>query len=257
MFRRVFEHEPGQIRFTEAYRLKARGAVLPGRPLLIEFADTRIADEPSGQARVDAWIVFNDKPAFSLPLALHNGWRDVDPSLTEPGEGNLWIGSLTPPADATEMTVWFTKTGPSGRTYYDSQYGANYHVRFAARDVQVEDATIGPAGLQVVVRGAGDVTDVAVEFDVLNEGGVHGRLPLRRGDLDADGRTLWTGAMQVNPRAVLSLAVAYSAGGRTWRDDNDRRGYPVPDPQAEVAGRATSTAATAAAGRSAPTQTSS
>src|SRR6266702_944166 len=135
MIKRIFTSEPAHIRFTENYHEQVRGCLLPGKPIYVEFADVRIREEPSAAARVLMCAQFDRGPAQHVLLHLRSSWRNINPGLTEPGEGNFWCGTLTPPQDSREISVWFVKTGPSGSQYYDSRFGADYWFRFTSLDL--------------------------------------------------------------------------------------------------------------------------
>jgi hypothetical protein len=237
MKRRMFAKEPGQIRFTEDFHEQTRGSLLPGQSIDLEFADSRIPDESTGLAHLDAWIQFDGGPAEVVPLKLRQGWRDIDPALTERGEGNLWVGNTTPPPGAKEMCIWFVKTGPSERKYYDSRFGKNYWFRFTANDVDVLKATVDDSGFNLEVEAAPEITSVEAMYQILNAGPVSGVLPLVPVVASREGKSGWAGSVSVDPHAVVSFTLSYTAGGRTYTDDNHRRGYLAPDPGPILAAR--------------------
>src|SRR5262245_26680782 len=102
MFKRMFSSEPAQIRFTEDYHEQLRGCLLPGKPIYVEFADVRIREEPSGAARMLMCVQFDRGPAENVLLHLRSTWRNINPDLTEPGEGNFWCATFIPPEGCRE-----------------------------------------------------------------------------------------------------------------------------------------------------------
>ena len=228
--KRIFENEPGQIRFTEDFKQQTRGSLRPGQPIDLEFADSRIPDEPTGAASLEACVQFNKGAVVATPLRLRQGWRTINPALTEPGEGNLWVGRFTPPAGTTEMCIWFVKTGPSGRKYYDSRFGKNYWFRFVELDLDILSATVDAKGFHLDIETSGEVTSVEARYNILNAGAVAGVLPLSVKSDKSKDKKLWVGSAPLNPKAVVSFAVVYSANGHSYTDDNQRRGYLAPDP---------------------------
>jgi hypothetical protein len=242
MKQRAFAKQPGQIRFTEDFHEQTRGALLPGQPISLEFADSRIPDEPTGAARIEAWVQFDGGQSLRVPLALSHGWRDLDPALTEPGEGNLWTGTFTPPVGASEMSIWFVKTGPSGQRYYDSRFGENYWFRFTGDDLNVLDATVDAAGFHVEVEAATDVTSLEAHYQVLNAELAPGVVALSQKGPVSSGMNKWAGSAPLHRSAVVSFKLVYTAGGRTYTDDNQRRGYLAPDPEPILAAQRTALA---------------
>jgi Family of unknown function (DUF6209) len=232
MRQRVFAREPGLIRFTEDYHENKRGAIVPGQPIRIDFADERIPQESSGAAQIDMYVRYNDGPAIRVPLHLLNSWRDIDPQLTETGEGNFWTGETTPPADARVMAIWFEKIGPSGNKYYDSRFGENYWFRFVSTDLNVSDATVDNAGFHVEVLASPEVSSIAAEYHILNHDLAEGTVTLSpdRTQSGKGGQARWTGTARLAPDSVVSFILIYTAAGRAYRDTNQRRNYLAPDP---------------------------
>ncbi|MEJ0040592.1 MAG: DUF6209 family protein [Gammaproteobacteria bacterium] len=236
--KRIFASEPGQIRFTEDFHEQTRGCLLPGKPITLEFADVRIPDEPSGLAQIAACVQFDQGLAQSIPLQLRKAWRDIDPALTEAGEGNLWVGAITAPPHTRELVLWFEKVAPSGKRYYDSRFGKNYWFRFTSLDVSTPDAGVDARGFHVTVDAQSDVGSIVVPYQILNRGLVSGALELRAVDTGADSdRRTWSGSAPLDPNAVVSFDVAYTVSGRSYTDDNQRRHYTAPDPDTVLAER--------------------
>jgi hypothetical protein len=237
MRQRVFEKQPGQIRFTEDFHEQPRGSLLPGQPIDLEFADSRIPEEPTGAAWLEACVQFDGGPVVTVPLHLRQGWRDIDPALTERGEGNLWVGTVTPPEGTKEMSIWFKKTLPSGKQYYDSRFGSNYWFRFPQVDLKLLSATVDETGFQVEIEAVPEITSTQVEYHILNAGAAPGVLSLAPAGSGVDSKRRWTGSASIDARSVVSFAIVYTAGGHTYTDDNQRRGYLAPDPEAILAAK--------------------
>jgi hypothetical protein len=233
----MFANEPGQIRFTEDFHEQTRGSLLPDHPIHVEFADARIPDEPTGSARLEGRVRFDGGPILTVPLQLRSSWRNIDPGLTESGEGNYWVATIAPPSGSRAMCIWFVKTGPSGRQYYDSHFGENYWFRFTPNDLNVVDATLDEHGFRVVIEASSDVTSIEAHYLILNRGLASGVAPLKLTGVTDLGMEQWIGVAPLDPKAVVSFVVFYTAGGRTYRDDNQRRNYLAPDPDAVLTAR--------------------
>jgi hypothetical protein len=231
MPKRLFASEPGQIRFTEDFREQTRGSLLPGSSITVEFADVRIPDEPSGLARVEACIEFDTDATQRLELRLRTAWRDINPALTEPGEGNQWLGTFTPPANSREFRIWFEKTGPSGTRYYDSKFGKNYWFRFTSIDIGEPEAQVDAQGFHFVLHALEEVNAVRVSYQILNRGLTRGTTDLSiAGSAPDPQRRIWHGSAKLAPDAVIAFDISYTVHGRTYTDDNQRRHFIAPDP---------------------------
>jgi hypothetical protein len=230
VLKRMFAKEPGQIRFTEEFTEQLRGCLAPGEPILLQFADTRIAEGTSGEARIVACVQYDGGPVQSVNLHLRAAWRDIDPGLTEPGEGNFWEGTITPPPGAREMSLWFVKTAPSGARYFDSRFGQNYWFRFVRQDLRSVDARIDAQGFGVNVDASEEISGVTVRYQVLNRSLASGDMTLNSSNAPTEGVNHWSGRTAMDPQAVISFDVQYMARGRSYTDDNQRRHYTVPNP---------------------------
>lgn len=244
LIERTFRGTPPLLVFTKDRRQLIRGDFRRGADLTILYDAERLTGERSADEHgKPAWSIYSFVK-FSESGEVHRLelWSETGviraKAGNDVGEGTMMKGTIVVPADAEEVIVWFLNTGRSGREYWDSNYGANYHFRFVGEDIKVEHAAVVSSPQQptdrfeVMISAAPDVEGVGVKYSVVNTAPAPPLesqaelVPSRAGG--AGGRRTWSNDDVAVPHgAVVYFTVAYRARGRTYTDDNNRKGYLV------------------------------
>jgi hypothetical protein len=166
----------------------------------------------------------------------------ANPDVDVTGQGAMYTGELRIPADAQQVIAWFSYFATNGVTHWDSDYGANYYLRFTTLDVKLLERVVTSdpqtpySGFGATIAASPAVTQVAVRFRVLNDpnqGGQRSVVQLQpTGKKGRDKRAIWqVGGVAVPYRAVIAFDIVYTVDGRSYTDDNNGRYYLAPDPE--------------------------
>jgi Family of unknown function (DUF6209) len=242
--------KPAEITFTCDFHELVGGELRPGGSVLLRYDPLRIvpAEEPyrfgDPDRPVTAHVRFR-AGATPMQVPLHSPaglvpCPDVDPT----GQGSMLSAHIDVPDDAERLTVWFSYTGASGETHYDSDFGVNYRFGFPCREIEVIRATVTrrpdqPADwFELSIRAAATVEGMAVPFFLVADPACakHQLLLRRIGQpTEASGgnglTSLWNAAIEVARGAVVRFKVCYWIGGRRLTDDNTGAWYLAPEPE--------------------------
>ena len=252
MTRRLFSNEPPRIIFTRDFRVVVRGDLHAGMTAKTLYDASRL---PAGASdddnlNVTAFYKFVEQgPVHQVDLQTGLGAIQTKMS-NDTAEGNIMVCSIDIPAGVDHLTLWFLGTYASGARYWDSNFGKNFFFRFMVEDFDVDrcevlpDATKPIAWFQVDLTTAPDVTDIGIDYQVVNQPAgwqsPHEFLALSAsGESDTSGNRKWSGSAPVPRNAVIKLAFRYHAWGNEHFDTNSGHGYTTwpgarSDPQAGV-----------------------
>lgn len=259
MTRRLFSNDPARIVFSKDFRVVVRGDLRPGRTAKILYDAARLPFERSEEdgakaLAIKAFYKFVEQgPVHEIDLQTGSGAMQTKMS-NDTAEGTIMVCHIDIPPDVDHITLWFLNTGKSGARYWDSNFGKNYIFRFMVDDFDVDLVEVVPdpvkptAWFRVDATAAPDVTDIVVEYRVVNQpaespaqqSNPHEALALApAGPPDASGKRKWSGAAPVPANAVVKFSFIYSAWGNLHTDTNSSHGYTtwpgaVRDPQAGV-----------------------
>jgi hypothetical protein len=158
---------------------------------------------------------------------------DIDIDYT--GQGSMLHGQCHIPAQSEELVAWFSYQDRTGRTRWDSDYGANYRFRFVSEDLKFLNADVAPGDavdqLQVQLTAAPAVERVIVRYRIVNDLTKPTQEHLVElspaNQLDAGGGHLWSLAMPLPRGAVVAYDVLYFVRARKFKDDNSGRYFVV------------------------------
>jgi hypothetical protein len=122
----VAPHQPSAIiRFTESWNISQQGQLIAGKSFELNYALERIEQQlaPVSANATSPWclfakVQFDDGPVVSYPLlAAH---------FEHPEQVVGLLPTIQIPVQARRMTIWFFAFHNT-QTYFDSNFGQNYH----------------------------------------------------------------------------------------------------------------------------------
>ncbi len=220
-----------RIVFTRDWHQVVEGELEAGKSFEVVYDATRLPEVRDTYQGLPTWSIMAFTQ-FEPPGA---------PLISKPlsGDGDILSQEFDIPEDAEELVMWFTNTGRSGRTLYDSAFGENFHFRFPHRDLEIVAAAFAPpdpaetddhGGLTVALSAAMAVSQVAIEY--APSAGFDGLVSKESIGLEVTGaggqRRIWSiSEYRVQGRGGVDFAISYEVGGRRFRADNGGKGYAV------------------------------
>lgn len=217
-----------QVTFTLDFHQLVTGALGPGATCRIAYDPLRIV--PKGQPYrfgdpahpVTAYVqTLPDGEILSRTLVSQIGHpEDWDVDIT--GRGSMLTASFDVPENCSELAFWFEYDSS-----WDSNYGENYHVRFPAVDIEVQQATVTSdpqtpySGFGVEVQADPQIDSITCRYRILNDPAQRDQkqsVPLQR-----NGNTWSISGVAVPYQSTIAFDLVYTAGGRTFKDDNSGR----------------------------------
>jgi hypothetical protein len=252
MIERISRGKPPHIIFTYDFHQLVYGELLAGVDCTLSYDPFRIvpADDSyqfgDPSRPITAHIQFQPNPSVQdIVLQSRTGkLHDIDSDYT--GQGSMLHGHFHILAHCDEVVAWFSYQDRTGRTRWDSDYGANYRFRFVSEELEflVSAIELGDAVEQLKVTLAADpeIERVIVRYRIVNDRTkpTHEYLvelsPANQ--RHSDGRSIWTLATPLPRGAVVAYDVLYFVGGRKFKDDNSGRYFVAapskPDKSVEV-----------------------
>ena len=248
MIERLWLGKPAEISFTCDFHELVAGDLRPGAALLLRYDPHRIVPpaEPyrfgDPERPVIAHLRFHPHTSpLDLPLHSPAGivpCPDVDPT----GQGSMLSAALGVPADAGQLTIWFSYRTTMGAVVHDSDFGADYWFGFPGRDIDGLEAAVAPRPdqafdrFEVSLSAAAAVEAASVPFFLVADPGcAKHEVALQRTN-DAASRPemhRWSGSIDVPHGAIVRFKVCYWIGGRRLIDDNAGAWYLAPEPAAD------------------------
>jgi hypothetical protein len=238
---RALPNTPASILFRRNFRHHVTGSLKPGAHLLVFYDAERMTQERSFEGDKPAWgITMHARfvPGGNvLSMAL---WSRTGIILTgvktsdDPGEGTMLKCDFEIPGNAQFVEMWFTNSGRSGATYFDSDFGKNYLFRFTARDISPPAAVVlfdraaGQSEFQMELSAAPEIGAVAADYWVVNvTPPLHAEAALvPDAQPAASGRRTWhTQGLRFPYKAVIAFDLRYTVNGREAVDDNSQRHF--------------------------------
>lgn len=238
-----------QVTFTLDFHQLVTGALGPGKNCRIAYDPLRIV--PKGQPYrfgdpahpVTAYIqTLPSGEIITRTLESNIGQpEDIDVDVT--GRGSMLVAAFPVPDDCTELAFWFEYLDINDQPQWDSAFGENYHIRFPAYEIHVQQAVVTSdpqtpySGFGVQVSAVSQIDSMNVRYRFLNvpsERDQKNVQPMQRGGADPDdsSRTIWSVfGVAVPYRATIAFDLVYTVSGRTFKDDNSGLYFHAPQPQ--------------------------
>ena len=246
MVERARAGRPADITFTIDFHEIVGGDLHPGSLVLLRYDPLRIVppEEPYAFGDPERPVIAHVRfRAGSAPISvsLHSpAGRVACPDLDSTGQGSMLSARIDVPADAERLTMWFSYSGASGESRYDSDFGANYQFGFPCREVEVMRAAVmrrpdeACDHFELAVLAADWVEDVAAPFFLVADPGcAKHELTLHRTEEIGQngGGSLWSGGRDLPHGAIVRFKVRYRIAGRPLTDDNTGAWYLSPKPE--------------------------
>ena len=240
---------PPVLVFTSDFHQLVRGRLKRGVTCTISYDPRRIVPpgEPyrfgSSDMTFAAHLQFHaGGPVLDIPLASRAGEMEQI-STTRAGIGPTLKGTFTIPDDTDWITAWITCSAQDGRTWYDSNYSANFIFRFTREDlelraVEVQSVQGSPLDrLYVCVAADSTIERTTIRYRIVNSGAQASpetEVDLQRtGDHVEEGYVIWeTPDIAVPHRAVVAFDIVYFISEQRFKDDNRGRYYLAAEPTA-------------------------
>jgi hypothetical protein len=228
--------------FTIDFHELLRGQLKPGDTCAIVYDPLRLVGKnspykhgsPDYQFMAHVNYLPGDQQA-TIPLLSEVGVLE-SAAVKITGQGSMLKGSLTIPADADEIVLWFSTTDPAGNIFYDSDFGANFHFRFIDRDIRLNQIGMTPSDnpgealFRIELEAKEVVSAIYVRYRIVNNPNV--LYTEIRADLspisatDANGYRLWkNGETKVARGVVIAYDIIYFVRKVRFKLDNDGNYY--------------------------------
>ena len=247
MIERLGAGKPAEITFTCDFHELVGGDLRPGGPVLLRYDPLRIVPPE------DPYRFGDPEQPVIAHLSFRQGATPIDVPLRSPaglvpcpdvdltGQGSMLSVRIDVPADAEQLTVWFSYIMTSGEIRYDSDYGANYRFGFPSREISVARATVTRRPdepfdlLELTVSATDAVEDVAAPFFLVADPSCakHAARLQRVGQNGGGLGVSWRASIDVPHGAIVRFKVCYWIGGRRLTDDNTGAWYIAPEPEPE------------------------
>jgi hypothetical protein len=237
MSERVSTGKPPHIIFTYDFHQLVYGELLADRDCTLSYDPFRIVPADDSYQFGDpsrpiiAHVQCQPSPsAHDIVLQSRAGkLHDIDIDYT--GQGSMLHEQFHILAHCKEVVAWFSYQDRTGRTQWDSDYGANYRFRFVSEDIKflnskVESGdTVDQFKVQLVAAPA--IERVIVRYRIVNDLTKATQEYLVElspsNQRDADGGRLWSLVISLPRGAVVAYDVLYFVSGHRFKDDNSGR----------------------------------
>ncbi len=246
MYRHQRARKAATITFTSDFHELLTGELTRGDSVMVRYDPLRMWPETKAAAEAlkKGRVTLHYKSAQYGPerqfvLESRAGLAaqyDADPT----GQGFVLTGVIEVSPSAEELILWFSAKAPDGQVLWDTDYGKNFHFRFADEGIQILEAAIGSqpgratSSFRVSVAAPTESESVQVRYRVLYPAGSDEEFTI---GLDASGKQapgggeIWSKSDVAVPyHATLAFDVLYFIHGRRYKDDNDGSYFIAPIP---------------------------
>jgi hypothetical protein len=239
MSERVSTGKPPHIIFTYDFHQLVYGELLADRDCTLSYDPFRIVPANDSYQFGDpsrpiiAHVQCQPSPSVHDIVLQSRAGRLHDIDIDYTGQGSMLHGQFHILAHCEEVVAWFSYQDRTGRTRWDSDYGANYRFRFVSKDLKLLNSevesgdTVDQFKVQLVAAPA--IERVMVRYRIVND-----LTRATQEDLvelspsnqrDADGGRLWFQTIPLPCGAVVAYDVLYFVSGQRFKDDNSGRYY--------------------------------
>jgi Family of unknown function (DUF6209) len=237
MSERINRGKPPHIIFTYDFHQLVYGELLADRDCTLSYDPFRIVPADDSYQFGDpsrpiiAHVQCQSSPSVHhIVLQSRTGTlHDIDIDYT--GQGSMLHGQFHILGHCDEVVVWFSYQDRTGRTRWDSDYGANYRFRFVSEDLKFLNSEVESGDavdqLKVQLTAAPEIERVIVRYRIVNDLTKPTQEYLVElsptNQRDSDGGRLWSLAIPLPRGAVVAYDVLYFVSGRRFKDDNSGR----------------------------------
>jgi hypothetical protein len=237
MSERISRGKPPHIVFTYDFHQLVYGELLADRDCTLSYDPFRIVPADDAYQFGDpsrpiiAHVQYQPSPSVhDIVLQSRTGTlHDVDIDYT--GQGSMLHGQFHILAHCEEVVAWFSYQDRTGRTRWDSDYGANYRFRLVSEDLKFLNSEVESGDavdqLKVQLAAAPAIEWVIVRYRIVNDLTKSTQEYLVElsptNQRDSDGGRLWSLAIPLPRGAVVAYDVLYFVSGRRFKDDNSGR----------------------------------
>jgi hypothetical protein len=242
-------NKPAQITFTLDYHELLTGDLKPNTNCHISYDPLRIVPQDGTYIHgnphqpITAHIQFSQNGAIEEKVLFSDRGITLNPHIDITGQGSMLSQEFAIPENAEEVIIWFTYIDPStGKIYYDTDAGKNFHFRFPYQDISVLAAVVtsDPAtpysGFGVEVSAIPSITKVWVRFLAVN----FPDSPKSEADLsdtgqkDSSGNKIFSAyGLAVSYHSIIRFKLYYELNGKTYKNDNSGKYFLAPEPAVE------------------------
>jgi hypothetical protein len=225
-----------QIVFTSDFHELVRGDLIPGACKIL-YDPLRLVEGRS----------YDNPPDIRVSVRFHPVGGSWDGTLVIPsrvnlglladpcGEGVMCEGWFNIPPGCEELEIWFS-TCRDGRTFWDTEFGKNYWMRFTLHDLDIKKAKrrafrgkgSSQDALDCLVESVPGVQRMTLRLTLTNPTG-HPRTETEMAVVPKEGAAkLWStpvSGIPIPKGATAAFDLVYYVEGRKQTDDNQGRWY--------------------------------
>jgi hypothetical protein len=225
------------ILFTSDFHELVRGQLKPGKECLLHYDPQRIM---SGRSDY-----IHGSPDFNFiahAQYLPQGGEEVrlvsetgvlrEAVLKENGQGSMLTAALSIPAGLEEIILWVSMTDTSGKIYYDSDFGRNFHFRTSGEDVTIVKAEVasnksaGVSKFDLEATSVPAVETAMVRYRITNSGKPFEETCVALQRTIGEKGIYWkTGDIAVPFGSVVVYDLIYFIEGNRYKMDNNGNYY--------------------------------
>jgi hypothetical protein len=226
-----------QFTFTSDWHELVEGDLVPG-PCVLRYDPLRLIPHQTSarDLQIASFVRFHPcggewKGISTVPANTPLGLL-ADPT----GQGYMLETTFTIPSGCDELEVWFSHTQANGQTFWDSETGQNYWLRFPLHDIEIKEAKVRTAGgktagqdlLAVEISSVACIDRVDLRWRFAN----HPSFPRSEISLTSvqpkDLQKSWItpkDGISIPKKATVVFDLIYYVSGHKFTDDNQGRWY--------------------------------
>jgi hypothetical protein len=241
MSERISKDKPPHILFTYDFHQLVYGELLADRDCTLSYDPFRIVPADDSYQFGDpsrpiiAHVQCQPSPSVHDIVLQSRMGKLYDIDIDYTGQGSMLHGQFHLLAYCEEVVAWFSYQDRTGRTRWDSDYGANYRFRFVSEDLKFLNSEVESGDavdqLKVQLAAAPEIERVIVRYRIVNDLIKPTQEYLVElsptNQRDSDGGCLWSLAIPLPHGAVVAYDILYFVRGRRFKDDNSGRYFVV------------------------------